>query len=125
MSDKYVVFAARHRELDYFSFMRFNEHLVHADVAETMRPMIATSYSVAVEDVRVVGAGFVRDTLLGVECYGESDSLNIKSRGEKDSFVLNWHGSTFIDDVDDDEESEGCEAGADTKAAHEKVEAKD
>lgn len=116
MTDKYITFAARQDDLEYCSFVRFNEHLVHADVAEAMLPCIALSYSVPKENVRVLGAGFVRDTLLGVTCFGESDSLNVKVH-ELDETIINYPMSTYIKDAED--ESEGCETDIGTKASHE------
>lgn len=117
-NNKYITFAARKDDIDYCCFLRFNEHLVHADVAQAMLPCIALSYSVPVEDVRVLGAGFIHDThVLGAECYGESDSLNVKSRGALDAKIINWPFSTYIADVED--ESEGCETDSGTKASHE------
>lgn len=118
MTDKYITFAARQDDLDYCSFVRFNEHLVHDDVAKALIPCIAISYNVPEEKVRVLGAGFIHDThAIGPECYGESDSLNVKSRGALDAKIINWPFSTYIADVED--ESEGCETDSGAKAPHE------
>ena len=37
----------------------------------------------------VIAAGFVRFTTDGLECYGQSISLGIASRGEEDSKMIN------------------------------------
>lgn len=101
MADKYITFAARKESLDYCSFVRFNEHLVHADMAHMMIPMIALSYSCCMTDVHVLGAGFVVNELMGPTCFGESDSLKVHSRGEDDQIIMRWHGSTYITDAPD------------------------
>ncbi|WP_339844362.1 hypothetical protein [uncultured Halopseudomonas sp.] len=57
----------------------FPDALVHADVAEaiTKLPELATAKPVA--------AGFLSSLGLEAECYGESETLQIKSRGDLDS----------------------------------------
>lgn len=37
----------------------------------------------------ILGAGFVGFSLDGARCYGESVSLEIKSRGQKDNEIIN------------------------------------
>lgn len=40
----------------------------------------------------IIGAGFVSVAYNGYyECYGESVSLKVQSRGDKDSDILNYH----------------------------------
>jgi hypothetical protein len=72
-------------------------------------PMIAKS--------NIISAGFVQWTKDGVHCYGESVSLNCKSRGDVDSRLINksviedlgmpWEYNPFKCNKCDKEESEG------------------
>lgn len=122
MSHKYITFAARKDGIDFCSFFRFNEHLVHADVAQLMIPVVAMSYSCCMTDVHILGAGFVDHGLLGEECFGKSESLNIVSRGEEDAIIMRWPGSTYITDSPEENENESTGRGVNTddETAHEK-----
>lgn len=78
---KYVVLAKRttdssgHTAMVYTGFL-FNEHAVHAIVAEALEAVYG----------KVVGAGFWDP--VKQECWGESVSLNIKSRGDLDNQII-------------------------------------
>lgn len=69
MKLKYVV-----DELGEFAI--FSEYVKHSDVANQFR------------HTEIVGAGFVEIFDGEVTCYGESTSLKIKSRGEKDATLI-------------------------------------
>lgn len=56
----------------------FTELLIHADVARAIA-----------SDGEVIGAGFCHIENNLYICYGESVSLEVKSRGEADSKILN------------------------------------
>ena len=57
-------------------FVIFDEITTHSDMAKYIRKKY------------VIGAGFVGFGEDGAHCYGESISMNIKSRGEKDSQLI-------------------------------------
>jgi hypothetical protein len=61
----------------------FPDDLVHFNMTELMKHSYLKSNGSA---SKVVSAGFVN--LMTFECYGESESLNIKSRNGKDSTLL-------------------------------------
>lgn len=54
----------------------FSETVQHNDLANQIRH-------------KVLGAGFVIFTPKGLSCWGESVSLNIKSRGQIDTDIIN------------------------------------
>lgn len=56
----------------------FTELLTHVDVARSIAP-----------GGTILGAGFCRIDKNHYVCYGESVSLEVKSRGEADSKILN------------------------------------
>jgi len=59
----------------------FSELQQHSDVARVVFP-----------GLKIIGAGFVSVTDDGsYECYGESISLKVQSRGEKNSDILNYY----------------------------------
>lgn len=59
----------------------FTDMLTHADVAMAIAPKG--------QDALVLGAGFCHIENNKYVCYGESVSLDVKSRGEVDSKILN------------------------------------
>lgn len=76
MKSKYIVLEQDSLELPFI----FSELSTHADVARALRG-------------KVLGAGFCVIQNDRYVCYGESISLEIESRGEVDSKILN---STLI-----------------------------
>jgi hypothetical protein len=65
----------------------FPETIGHVQMAQNMRWARAD----------IVGAGFVQVRAGGYVCYGESISLRVKSRDDKDSEVLNRYVSGNYD----------------------------
>jgi len=65
---------------EYDNFMIFSPIVQHVHAA---RPLINTT------DSLIVGAGFCNIRNGYIECWGESISLNVKSRGKIDSDILN------------------------------------
>lgn len=51
-------------------------------------PKKLVHFEVARRKGHVISAGFIRVTENGFECYGESESLEIRSRGNTDSAML-------------------------------------
>jgi hypothetical protein len=64
-----------------------HDHLVHAMMAEALVPCVAANFSTPVENVKVVSAGFCSEGF-PFTCWGNSDSLNLSSRGDTDSMIL-------------------------------------
>ncbi len=54
----------------------FPKRLLHEEIAD------------AVENREVISAGFVRQTDGKIECYGESLGLELSSRGEDDTILI-------------------------------------
>ncbi|WP_260524279.1 hypothetical protein [Serratia sp. PL7] len=75
----------------------FPDNLVHADVVNAMRMLVAYP---GIEDATVVSAGYC-NLNLSAECYGKSETLGISSRESDDSIVINTydytHGLLFTD----------------------------
>ena len=63
----------------------FSKSVVHASLAEVLNYIkVGTARNWRREHCEIVGAGFTD----GKTCYGESESLGIKSRGTQDSRLL-------------------------------------
>ena len=66
-------------------------------ISETGRPLVFSQLHAHVDvahamfgGAKIIGAGFVQVNREGeYVCYGESVSLNVKSRGDEDSKILN------------------------------------
>jgi hypothetical protein len=54
----------------------FSGNFMHADLAQRLAP------------AEVVAAGFVRITANGIECFGSSVGLHIRSRGAEDAVLV-------------------------------------
>lgn len=69
------------RELPFI----FPEAIVHAQMFQYMQHQMTMHHNA--DSVRCVGAGFISSVQVGfgIECHGESESLNIKSREQVDS----------------------------------------
>ena len=81
MNLKYIVLAKDVKlpsgdRVTYYYAVLFNENMTHASVAEALEANFG----------KPVGAGFW--DYRRRECYGESISLNIKSRGTRDSQIV-------------------------------------
>lgn len=76
----------------------FPEMVVHKDIADRLIHMFGMCYD---RSARVVSAGFCSSTGVGMELetYGESESLGVKSRPEKDVQLIRsldyTHGLVF------------------------------
>ena len=64
-----------------------HDHLVHAIVAENMLKAVAESFNTPVENVKVVAAGFCSEGF-PFTCWGESESMELSSRGNVDAAIL-------------------------------------
>ncbi|OCJ46351.1 hypothetical protein [Serratia sp. 14-2641] len=75
----------------------FPDNLVHADVANAMRMLVAYP---GMANATVVSAGYC-NLNLSVECHGKSTTLNVSSRETDDNIVINTydytHGLLFMD----------------------------
>lgn len=61
----------------------FPDDAIHLNMAESMKRMYSRKHRAA---SCVVSAGFVN--LASLECFGKSESLNMESRGDKDSALI-------------------------------------
>ncbi|WP_431222233.1 hypothetical protein ACQ86O_17925 [Serratia sp. L9] len=75
----------------------FPDNLVHADVVNAMRTLVAYP---GMANATVVSAGYC-NLNLSAECHGESTTLNVSSRESEDNLVINTydytHGLLFTD----------------------------
>jgi len=70
----------------------FPSNLVHAEVAESMLHMLAVIHNWS--DTRVISAGELSLAATGFECYGESITCKLKSRGIVDTILIQGHDYT-------------------------------
>lgn len=96
MHAKYIVIRTKapggEREMEIP--LMFPHILIHKDFAETAR------FNERLRRGKVVSAGFVSISEGKLHCFGESESLNIKSRPKEDSDLFNrqsesW-GSVYV-----------------------------
>lgn len=82
MQMKYIVVSATNRDLDqdYELILLFPCVITHKNFFETVYRMGRQRHGMRIDVEDVVSAGFVRFGSAGLECYGESESLNKKSR---------------------------------------------
>ncbi len=70
----------------------FPDKLVHRDMAAHVKSVAWATWPRC--NVNVISAGEIQ--LGGVECFGESETLNVKSRGERDARTIDvynyFHG---------------------------------
>lgn len=66
----------------------FPEMLTHADVAEYVSHMLMMQNNSDSYNVTAISAGFCN---VGIDCFGESETLNLSAR-EKDTAIINSYG---------------------------------
>lgn len=72
----------------------FPDSLVHAEVAKRMTHMLLAERPEGyARQVSAVSAGFMSSLNVGGKgaCYGDSESLKLKSRDDKDSILINTY----------------------------------
>lgn len=84
---KYIVLEVKSKELHLEVPFVFPDIAVHSDMAEHCSRLLRIQFEGA--KVIPVSAGFMSSMGFDDICYGESTSLNLKSRGEKDKALLN------------------------------------
>ncbi len=89
---KYVMFRLTHKESGIYKLVPviFPTLLVHASVAHANLALLMQDFPRF--DVWVDSAGFVN--LEDAHCFGESETLNKKTDGERDSLVISTYNYT-------------------------------
>ena len=93
---KYVVMHVMNKAgLDLEIPFIFPDIIVHLYMATICKPLLEEHFKEA--DITVVSAGFCSSTAFEDECYGQSESLGVKSRPERDSHLIKMcdYGSMF------------------------------
>uniref|UniRef100_A0AB39CDV4 Uncharacterized protein n=1 Tax=Pseudomonas phage HRDY3 TaxID=3236930 RepID=A0AB39CDV4_9VIRU len=89
MSDgsfKYIVFGATNKNGEEFEIpVLFPKYLTHADMCEASKMVMFRDDYSDLTPGPAISAGFCCVGQKGIECFGESESLKKKSRGEQDS----------------------------------------
>ena len=86
---KYIVIEAKFGSGGMEIPFIFPNNLVHEDVAESMLHYLFKIHEWT--DTRVVAAGELSLAAAGFECYGYSQTLKIKSRGDVDTRLIQMH----------------------------------
>jgi len=91
---KYIVFKAINRQGDEFEVpVMFPKYLTHADMCEaSKRVMLRDRYS-DMSPGGAISAGFCNFGKSGMSCEGESESLNLKSRGKQDADLFEQYST--------------------------------
>lgn len=79
---KYVMFRKKDKELSIYHPVIFPNHMIHADVAEY------THYALPIPLIgwEVVSSG--EYNVMTGDCSGKSESLNLKSNPERDTYII-------------------------------------
>jgi len=74
----------------------FPDMCVHKIIAEAVTPGLLQHWEGA--KVEPVAAGFLASAGLEAKCHGESDSMNLKSRGDADMLLIRMsdYGSNIV-----------------------------
>jgi len=93
---KYVVMSVRLGELNIELPFVFPEVCVHSTMAFGFDRALRQQYRGAL--VRPVSAGFISSTAIEEGCHGDSETLQLKSRGEVDDKLINMmdYGSIHV-----------------------------
>lgn len=86
---KYVMLEVVPKGADAVAFklpIMFPDKLVHRDVALAIRDVAKSTFKGAKVTIVSAGDAYLDD----VKCSGKSESLDLTSRGERDSNVINW-----------------------------------
>ena len=79
---KYIMIKMTIKDASRYVPIIFPECLVHKNVAEHIEHLMRMEHNAEVE---IVSAGFYD---IGATCYGESESLNLKSKPEQDTDII-------------------------------------
>lgn len=66
----------------------FPEIVVHSDMSKAMKVMLRQQFKHP-KQITCIAAGFFSSVDIITMCYGESTSLDLKSRGEEDMDLIN------------------------------------
>jgi hypothetical protein len=83
---KYIVIRVSMEVLKFELPFIFPDKLVHCEVARVMVNLLRDQYPLS--PVEPVSAGFLSSMDFDCECFGESETLHLKSRGEVDSALI-------------------------------------
>ena len=97
---KYIILKAKKGATSITLPIIFPDMLVHDHVARCLSLLLSLMYPT--HKVAVCAAGFVSSVDVGrtIECNGESTSIGVKSRGERDTALIRMadYGSCLTDD---------------------------
>lgn len=85
MGMKYIVLQIRHGETVREWPIVFPDMMVHSRVADSVKILLSRHHG---QDSRVIAAGSVSFFGGEVRCFGESETLNIESRGSEDAKLI-------------------------------------
>ena len=93
---KYIVMSVKLDDLEMEIPFVFPDMCVHKIMAEAVTPGLLQHWQGA--EVKPIAAGFLSSAGLEAKCYGESDSLNLKSREADDMLLIKMadYGSTIV-----------------------------
>jgi len=97
MSDgsfKYIVFGAKNKDGVEFEIpVMFPKYLTHADMCEASKMVMFRDDYSGLTPGPAISAGFCCIEKGGIACFGESESLKKKSRGEQDAALFDQYNT--------------------------------
>lgn len=75
----------------------FPEIIVHANIADFCKVLLEKHFPAA-ESIQPISAGFCSSMAFEDDCYGESETLKLKSRPQEDSALIKMcdYGSMYV-----------------------------
>ena len=86
---KYIVMSVKQNKADGFSLevpFMFPDAVVHLYMSTVAKLVCEQQWKNC--EIKCISAGFFSSTALEANCYGKSESIGIKSRGERDAYLI-------------------------------------